>query len=41
MAQIKIFQSETYPTDIHKVRSEILDFSYGTKKEIIEEKIHK
>ncbi|MDD6629283.1 hypothetical protein [Bariatricus sp. HCP28S3_C2] len=38
MAQIKIFQSETYPTDIHKVRSEILDFSYGTKKEIIEEK---
>ena len=38
MAQIKIFQSETYSTDLHKVRSEILDFSSGTKKEIIEEK---
>ena len=38
MAQIKIFQSGKYPTDIHKVSSEILDFSDGTKKGLIEEK---
>ena len=41
MAQIKIFQSETYPTDIHKVRSEILDFSYGQVEDTEQEKAEK
>ncbi|MBT9858289.1 hypothetical protein GPK86_18215 [Blautia faecis] len=36
MAQIKIFQSETYPSEIQKVRECILDFSESTKKELIE-----
>lgn len=36
MAQIKIFQFETYPTEIHKARSNIFNFSEKTKKEIIE-----
>ena len=36
MARIKIFQSETYPSEIQKVRECILDFSESTKKELIE-----
>ena len=36
MAQIKIFQSETYSSEIQKVRECILDFSESTKKELIE-----
>ena len=36
MAQIKIFQSDTYTSEIQKVRDDILNFSENTKKELIE-----
>lgn len=32
MAQIKIFQSDTYTSEIQKVRDGILNFSENTKK---------
>lgn len=36
MAQIKIFQVETYPSEIKKVREDILKFSERTKRELVE-----
>lgn len=36
MAQIKIFQSDTYPSEIQKVRECIWDFPENTKRELME-----
>lgn len=36
MAQIRIFQSETYPLELQKIRSCLLEFSESTKKEVLE-----
>lgn len=36
VARIKIFQSETYPLEIQKVREILLEFSESTKKEVLE-----
>ena len=38
MTQIKIFQSDTYTSEILKVREGVLKFSENTKKELIETK---
>ena len=35
MAQIKIFQPETYPKNIDLVRNEIINLSNNTKNELI------
>lgn len=37
MAQIKIFQPETYPKNIGLVRNEIINLSNNTKNELIHE----
>ena len=37
MAQIKIFQPETYPKNIGMVRNEIINLSNNTKNELIHE----
>lgn len=37
MAQIKIFQPETYPENIVQVKNEIINFSNDTKNELIQE----